>query len=42
MGIMSPAEKEAAMADFKAGKTRLLVATTVIEVGVDVPTMPIT
>lgn len=36
-GKMSGAEKDAAMADFKDGKTRLLVATTVIEVGVDVP-----
>ena len=30
-------ERDAAMADFTAGRTRLLVATTVIEVGVDVP-----
>ena len=36
-GRMKPAEKEAAMAAFKAGKTHLLVATTVIEVGVDAP-----
>ncbi|MCK8462295.1 ATP-dependent DNA helicase RecG [Aliiroseovarius sp. S1339] len=36
-GQMPPAEKDAAMADFVAGKTKLLVATTVIEVGVDVP-----
>ena len=36
-GQMPSAEKEAAMANFKAGKTCLLVATTVIEVGVDVP-----
>ena len=36
-GRMKPAEKEAVMADFKAGKIHLLVATTVIEVGVDVP-----
>ena len=36
-GQMPPAEKDAAMADFKAGKTRVLIATTVIEVGVDVP-----
>ncbi len=36
-GRMSVAEKEAAMAAFKAGETRLLVATTVVEVGVDVP-----
>jgi len=36
-GRMKPAEKQEIMADFKAGKTQLLVATTVIEVGVDVP-----
>ena len=36
-GRMKAAEKEAVMADFKAGKIHLLVATTVIEVGVDVP-----
>ncbi len=36
-GQLPPAEKDAAMADFAAGRTRLLVATTVIEVGVDVP-----
>jgi ATP-dependent DNA helicase RecG len=36
-GQMKAAERDAAMAAFKAGETRLLVATTVIEVGVDVP-----
>ena len=36
-GRMRPADKQAAMAGFKAGHTQLLVATTVIEVGVDVP-----
>ena len=36
-GKMKPAERDAAMAAFKTGETRLLVATTVIEVGVDVP-----
>ena len=36
-GQMPPAQKDAAMADFSAGRTKLLVATTVIEVGVDVP-----
>ena len=36
-GRMKAAEKDAAMLDFKEGKTRVLVATTVIEVGVDVP-----
>ncbi|WP_346907499.1 ATP-dependent DNA helicase RecG [uncultured Roseibium sp.] len=36
-GRMSADEKDAAMSAFKAGETRVLVATTVIEVGVDVP-----
>lgn len=36
-GRMSADEKDAAMTDFKSGQTRILVATTVIEVGVDVP-----
>jgi ATP-dependent DNA helicase RecG len=36
-GKMKPAERDAAMAAFKTGQTQLLVATTVIEVGVDVP-----
>jgi ATP-dependent DNA helicase RecG len=36
-GRMKGAEKDAAMARFATGATRLLVATTVIEVGVDVP-----
>ncbi|MBE0553244.1 MAG: ATP-dependent DNA helicase RecG [Rhodobacteraceae bacterium] len=36
-GQMPPAEKDAAMARFVAGETRVLVATTVIEVGVNVP-----
>ncbi|MEA2930364.1 MAG: ATP-dependent helicase RecG [Hyphomicrobiales bacterium] len=36
-GKMKGADKDAAMARFAAGETRLLVATTVIEVGVDVP-----
>jgi ATP-dependent DNA helicase RecG len=34
---MSTAEKDATMQAFKSGDTHLLVATTVIEVGVDVP-----
>ena len=36
-GRMKGADKDAAMARFAAGETRLLVATTVIEVGVNVP-----
>lgn len=36
-GRMTATEKEAAMLAFRDGQTRLLVATTVIEVGVDVP-----
>ena len=36
-GRMKGAEKDEAMRAFKAGETRVLVATTVIEVGVDVP-----
>jgi ATP-dependent DNA helicase RecG len=36
-GRMPPAKKDQAMLAFKAGKIQLLVATTVIEVGVDVP-----
>ncbi|WP_299911233.1 ATP-dependent DNA helicase RecG [uncultured Paracoccus sp.] len=36
-GQMPPDQRDAAMADFSAGRARILVATTVIEVGVDVP-----
>ena len=36
-GRMKPADKDRAMAGFAAGELDLLVATTVIEVGVDVP-----
>jgi ATP-dependent DNA helicase RecG (EC 3.6.1.-) len=36
-GRMKPAEKEAVMEAFRAGELDILVSTTVIEVGVDVP-----
>jgi ATP-dependent DNA helicase RecG len=36
-GQMPAKEKEKVMADFRAGRVEVLVATTVIEVGVDVP-----
>jgi len=36
-GRMKTEEKDRVMEDFAAGKTNILVATTVIEVGVDVP-----
>jgi len=36
-GRMKPAEKQSIMDDFKRGLIHVLVATTVIEVGVDVP-----
>jgi ATP-dependent DNA helicase RecG len=36
-GQMPPDEKDAAMAAFQKGETSVLVSTTVIEVGVDVP-----
>ena len=36
-GRMKPAEKEAEMLRFASGETQILVATTVIEVGVNVP-----
>lgn len=36
-GRMSGADRDAVMAAFKSGEVRILVATTVIEVGIDVP-----
>ena len=36
-GLQDLAVREGALADFAAGRSRLLVATTVVEVGVDVP-----
>jgi ATP-dependent DNA helicase RecG len=36
-GRIKPAEKERVMADFRANKLQVLVATSLIEVGVDVP-----
>ena len=36
-GQMAHGDKDRAMADFVAGRTQVLVATTVIEVGVNVP-----
>ena len=36
-GRQSPEVKDAAMADFVAGKTQVIVATGVVEVGIDVP-----
>ncbi len=36
-GALPKAAKQKAMRDFAAGRTRLLVATTVVEVGIDVP-----
>ena len=36
-GRLKPADRRALMAEFKAGEVDVLVATTVIEVGVDVP-----
>jgi len=36
-GRMKPVQKEKAMQTFKKGETNIMVATTVIEVGVDVP-----
>jgi ATP-dependent DNA helicase RecG len=36
-GRMRPAEKEARMEEFRSGRSHVLISTTVIEVGVDVP-----
>src|SRR6202008_1285540 len=36
-GRLSTSQKEAVMREFQQGKIHLLVATTVVEVGVDVP-----
>lgn len=36
-GRMKPAEKDEVMTAFRAGETDILIATTVIEVGIDVP-----
>jgi len=36
-GRMKPKEKDSVMSDFSAGKVNVLVSTTVIEVGIDVP-----
>jgi ATP-dependent DNA helicase RecG len=36
-GRMEAAEQQAALDDFKAGRIKVLVSTTVVEVGVDVP-----
>src|SRR4029079_14657497 len=36
-GRMTGEEKDAALAEFYAGRTQVLVATSVVEVGIDVP-----
>jgi ATP-dependent DNA helicase RecG len=36
-GRMTPGEKDAVMADFRCGEIQVLVCTSVVEVGVDVP-----
>jgi ATP-dependent DNA helicase RecG len=36
-GRLTQAEKDAAMEDFRSGRTQALIATSVVEVGVDVP-----
>jgi ATP-dependent DNA helicase RecG len=36
-GKMTPRDKEKTLADFRAGKINILISTTVIEVGIDIP-----
>ncbi len=36
-GKLKPKEQDAVMSDFKSGKLQILIATTVLEVGIDVP-----
>src|SRR4029077_13584500 len=36
-GCMAPMEKDAVMQEFREGKSKILVSTAVVEVGIDVP-----